>query len=496
MSPILILSVFLTYFLVLIGISYLTSRGANNETFFVGNRNSKWYLVAFGMIGASLSGVTFISIPGTIIGSKFTYMQMAIGYIIGYAIIAFVLLPIYYRMNLTSIYTYLKDRFGVATYKTGASFFLVSRVIGAALRLFLVADILQVFVFDAWNIPFFATVSFSILMIWLYTFRGGIKTIIWTDSLQTLFMLASLLFTIYLICTNLDISVGSIFKEIDNANLGNWFQTEDGNAKNYWLKGILGGMFITIGMTGLDQDMMQKNLSCKNIGEAKKNMMTFSIILFFVNLAFLVMGALLFMYLYDNPDSVWNWMENGGKADRLFATFALDEGLGLGIGIIFLLGLTAAAYSSADSALTALTTSFCIDILNVEKKDEAAQKKTRMQVHVMMSIVLLVTILIFSATADQSIIWKLFGWANLTYGPLLGLFFFGILTKKKVYDAAVPFLCILSPVVIYIINENSKAWFGGYQFGFELLGINGLLTFIFLWILSYVKPSKNQVAQS
>lgn len=493
MSPVLILSVFLTYFLVLFGISYLTSRGANNETFFVGNRNSKWYLVAFGMIGASLSGVTFISIPGTIIGSKFTYMQMAIGYVIGYAIIAFVLLPLYYRMNLTSIYTYLKVRFGIYTYKTGASFFLVSRIIGAALRLFLVADILQVFVFDAWNVPFWLTVSFSILMIWLYTFRGGIKTIIWTDSLQTLFMLASLMFTIYLVCTNLNISIGSIFEEIDRANLGTWFQTDNPDAGNYWWKGILGGMFITIGMTGLDQDMMQKNLSCKNIGEAKKNMMTFSFILFFVNLAFLVMGALLFLYLYENPSSIWNWMENGGKPDRLFATFALDEGLGLGIGIIFLLGLTAAAYSSADSALTALTTSFCIDILDIEKKEEAQQKKTRFQVHVLMSIVLLITILIFSMTADQSIIWKLFGWANLTYGPLLGLFFFGILTKRKVYDQAVPFLCILSPVLIYILNVNSKEWFDGYQFGFELLGINGLLTFLLLWILSIGNP-KNKVA--
>ena len=333
-------------------------------------------------------------------------------------------------------------------------------------------------------------VSFSILMIWLYTFRGGIKTIIWTDSLQTLFMLASLMFTIYLICANLDISVGQIFTEIDNGNLGNWFQTDNPQVGNYWWKGILGGMFITIAMTGLDQDMMQKNLSCKNIGEAKKNMMTFSIILFFVNLAFLVMGALLFLYLYDNPSSVWNWMENGGKADRLFATFALDEGLGLGIGIVFLLGLTAAAYSSADSALTSLTTSFCIDILDIEKKDEAQKKQTRLRVHIMMSFVLLITILIFSMTADQSIIWKLFSWANLTYGPLLGLFFFGILTKRKVYDKAVPFLCLLSPVLIYILNENSKEWLGGYQFGFELLGLNGFLTFTLLWLLSAVKKDE------
>jgi Na+/proline symporter len=494
MSPILILSVFLIYFLVLIGISYLTSRGANNETFFIGNKNSKWYLVAFGMIGASLSGVTFISIPGTIIGSKFTYMQMAIGYIIGYAIIAFVLLPIYYRMNLTSIYTYLEDRFGFFTYKTGASFFLVSRIIGAGLRLFLVADILQVFVFDAWNIPFFITVSFSILMIWLYTFRGGIKTIIWTDSLQTLFMLASLMFTIYIICTSLDISVGSIFKEIEHANLGTWFQTDDPMAANYWWKGILGGMFITIGMTGLDQDMMQKNLSCKNIGEAKKNMMTFSIILFFVNLAFLIMGALLFMYLYENPSTIWNWMDNGGKPDRLFATFALDEGLGLGIGIIFLLGLTAAAYSSADSALTSLTTSFCIDILGIEKKEKEKQKSIRLKVHILMSLVLLVTIMIFSASTDKSIIWKLFGWANLTYGPLLGLYAFGIATKRKVQDNLVPFICILSPVLIYFLNLYSKELLGGYQFGFELLGLNGLLTFSLLYLLSFFHKEKVQLA--
>lgn len=484
MTPILILSVFLVYFLMLVGISLLTSKGADNDTFFTGNKNSKWYLVAFGMIGASLSGVTFISIPGTIAGSKFTYMQMAIGYIIGYSIIAFVLMPIYYRLNLTSIYSYLKGRFGMFSYKTGASFFLVSRIIGSSLRLFLVADILQVFVFDAWNVPFFVTVSFSILMIWLYTFRGGIKTIIWTDSLQTLFMLASLFFTIYLICTNLDISVGNLFHEINKADLGDWFQTSDPNAKNYWWKGILGGMFITIGMTGLDQDMMQKNLSCKNIKEAKKNMMTFSFVLFFVNIAFLVLGALLFMYLDSNSDFASIWQQNGANPDRLFASFALENGLGVGVGIIFLLGLTAAAYSSADSALTSLTTSFCIDILEIEKKDLKAQKSIRLKVHLLMSFVLLITIMIFSISADKSIIWKIFGWANLTYGPLLGLYAFGIFTKRPVLDKLVPLICLLAPTLIYFLDQNSKDWFDGYEFGFELLGINGLLTFALLWMIS------------
>ena len=493
MSKVLIISLLLGYFMVLVLISYFTSRKADNNTFYTGNKNNNWLLVAFGMIGASLSGVTFLSIPGIVEGSKFSYIQIALGYLIGYFVIAFVLLPLYYRLNLTSIYSYLEQRFGVKTYKMGAAFFILSRLIGSALRLYLVANILQTFVFDAWNIPFFATVSFSILLIWIYTHRGGMKTIIWTDTLQTLFMLIAVGMSIYLISDELNFTIAESWNKMTTYNLNTVFQTTDANSAGYWWKGILGGAFITLGMTGVDQDMMQKNLSCKNIGEAKKNMISFSIVLFFVNVVFVFLGGLLFLYAYHNPEIMERWAGHNCENDLLYATISIEGGLGAAVGIFFLLGLIAAAYSSADSALTALTTSLSIDFLNSDKKDPEQQVKIRKRSHIIMSLALLIAILIFKAMKSDSVIWELFKAANYTYGPLLGLFLFGIISKRNVKDILTIPISILVPIGVFFFNKMSPIWFNGYEFGSELLGVNALLVFICLWIFSTKNMTKSEL---
>lgn len=489
-----IIFVLIAYFLVLVLISWLTSRKSDNDTFFSGNRNSRWYVVAFGMIGASLSGVTFISIPGTIDGNGFTYLQMALGYILGYAIIAFVLLPLYYRLNLTSIYGYLKQRFGREAYKMGAGFFILSRLIGAALRMYLVVVVLQSFVFDPLGVGFEYTVVFSILLIWVYTFRGGIKTIIWTDTLQTLFMLVSVGLSIYMIAGEMGISIGEIYGKLDEAGMGTLFQTEDGNAGNYWIKGVLGGMFITLGMTGVDQDMMQKNLTCRNQNEAQLNMVTFSVVLFFVNVLFIALGGLLFLYIQSDPEvaTIWHSFDEGGKAqgDLLFATIALKGNLGIGLAVFFLLGLIAAAYSSADSALTSLTTSFSIDFMNIEEREKKDQERIRKITHVLMSVALLLTILIFKYVKSDNVVWELFKAANYTYGPLLGLFMFGILTKRQVKGLSIILISILVPTGLFFLNKFSAQLFDGYLFGPEMLGINSLMVFVFLWFFSTKIVSK------
>ncbi|MCB9223948.1 MAG: sodium:solute symporter [Crocinitomicaceae bacterium] len=496
MTKELILTLLFSYFALLLFISYLTSRKADNETFYTGNRNNPWYVVAFGMIGASLSGVTFISIPGTIGASEFTYLQIALGYILGYAIIAFVLLPLYYKLNLTSIYSYLETRFGVMTYKMGAGFFIVSRVIGASLRMYLVTLVLQKFVFDEMGVPFEVTVALSILLIWVYTFKGGIKTIIWTDTLQTLFMLISVGLSIYFIADDLNLALGEIFPSIEKHGLSKMWQIEDGNASNYWLKGILGGMFVTLGMTGVDQDMMQKNLTCRNLGEAKKNMLSFSVVLFLVNVLFVVLGALLFMYIEYHPEvgETWKSLSDNPaapKGDILFATIALKSKIGVAVGVFFMLGLIAAAYSSADSALTSLSTSLSVDFLNVNKmEDKKRAEKVRKRAHIIMSFVLLVVIIIFNSVVEDNVIWVLFKAANYTYGPLLGLFMFGIISKRKVKDFITIPISVLVPVLMYFISENIGTWTStgpndpGFAFGYELLGINAALVYIFLMIFS------------
>ena len=473
MQPIHIVLLIVAYFSVLIFISYITGKSANNETFFKANNSSPWYLVAFGMIGASLSGVTFISVPGWVEDQSMSYMQMVLGYVIGYAVIGLVLLPLYYKLNLTSIYTYLEDRFGKNSYKTGASFFLLSRTIGASFRLFLVANVLQLLLFDAYGIPFWVTVTITILLIWLYTFKGGIKTIVWTDTLQTLFMLIAVGVCIYAISDELQIS--NIFSYVADSELSKTFFFDDVKAGNYFWKQFLAGAFIAVVMTGLDQDMMQKNLTCRNLKDAQKNMFWFTIVLVIVNFFFLALGVLLTDYAQRNGIDA--------HKDELFPIIATKGTLGLATAMFFLLGLIAAAYSSADSALTSLTTSFSIDILEIDKKKEPKeQERIRKKIHVLFSFILIATILIFKYfIADASVIAKIFTFAGYTYGPLLGLYAFGLFTKLNVKDKAVPFICLLAPVLTYIISYYSKEKLG-FDFGFFVLVLNGALTFLGLLI--------------
>jgi len=483
MQPFHILLLIAGYFGVLILISFLTGKSATNETFFKANNKSPWYVVAFGMIGASLSGVTFISLPGWVEAQSMGYMQMVFGYVIGYAIIALVLLPLYYRLNLTSIYTYLEDRFGRYSYKTGASFFLLSRIIGASFRLFLMASVLQLILFDSYGVPFWLTVTITILLIWIYTFKGGIKTIVWTDTLQTLFMLVAVGVCIYAVADKLEID--NIFAYISENKFSQIFFFEDVKADNYFWKQFIAGAFIAVVMTGLDQDMMQKNLTCKNIKDAQKNVLSFTIVLVFVNFFFLALGILLTDYA--------SALGINAHKDDLFATLAMDGELGIAVSLFFILGLVAAAYSSADSALTSLTTSFSIDILEIDKKPTENQVKIRKRAHVLFSFILLVTILIFKYfIADASVISKIFQFAGYTYGPLLGLYAFGMFTKLNIRDKLVPFIAVLAPILTYLINYLSVKYYN-FDFGFSILIINGLLTFIGL-LLAYQSPAKKQLS--
>ena len=471
MQPYQVLILIAAYFAVLILISYFTGRGGSNAEFFKANKQAPWYLVAFGMIGASLSGITFISIPGTVESDSFSYFQVVLGYTVGYAVIGQVLLPLYYKMNLTSIYTYLESRFGNASYKTGASFFLLSRVVGASFRLFLVANVLQLIVFDAMGVPYYVTVTITILLIWLYTFKSGIKTIIWTDTLQTFFMLLALGITIYFISEDLGFSLNNLMGYLAESEHSKIFFFDDWKSKDHFVKQFLSGAFIAIVMTGLDQDMMQKNLTCRSLKDAQKNMFWFTIVLVFVNFLFLALGVLLTDYADINGVTE--------VRDDLFPAIATSGDLGFAVAIFFILGLIAAAYSSADSALTSLTTSFSIDILDIEKKyDEKKQVRIRKQIHIAISVLLILVMLVFKyAIADKSVINKLFQFAGYTYGPLLGLYAFGLFTKWKVKDKLVPVIAIAAPILSYIISINSLVWFG-FEFGFFILILNGLLTFL------------------
>ena len=477
MQAIHIILLITVYFGVLILISYLTGKEDTNEAFFKANKSAPWYLVAFGMIGASLSGVTFISVPGAVEAKQFGYLQVVFGYFFGYLIIAYVLLPIYYKLNLTSIYTYLRDRFGITSYKTGSIAFLISRIVGASFRLFLVAKVLQLLIFDSLGVPFSITVIITVALIWLYTFKGGIKTIIYTDALQTFFMLVAVIVTITFLANALDLnSFTEVYTNVTESAMSKVFFLDTINDSQYFIKSFLAGMFIAITMTGLDQDMMQKNLTCKNLKEAQKNMVSFSVVLIFVNILFLVLGLLLTQYATQNGINA--------TKDDLFPTIAMLPEIGIMTSAFFLLGLIAAAYSSADSALTSLTTSFCIDIIELDKKPKEQQKKVRKKVHVLISMVLILVIILFNSLfKDVSVIWELFKAAGYTYGPLLGLFAFGILTKSQIKDKYVWIIAVIAPIVSFIINQYSVALLNGYQIGFEILIINGLITFLGLVLI-------------
>ncbi|MDG1385006.1 MAG: sodium:solute symporter [Flavobacteriaceae bacterium] len=482
MSSFLILALLLGYFLVLILISYFTGKNDSNVDFFKAGKQSPWYLVAFGMIGASLSGVTFISVPGWVDASQFSYFQVVLGYMVGYVVVAFVLLPVYYKLNLTSIYEYLFQRFGFVSHKTGAFFFFVSRVLGAAFRLYLVAIVLQQFVFNEWNVPFEITVIISILLIWIYTFKGGIKTIVWTDTLQTVFMITAVVLSIYFITD----SLGWSFKEfLDSDELKSYstiFNTDSILEKNYFLKSFFGGLFITICMTGLDQDMMQKNLTCKSLKDAQKNMLSFSVVLTFVTFLFMLLGALLFIYAKQNNIAI-PLLDGKPKTDLLFPEIALNSGLGITLGVTFILGLIAAAYSSADSALTSLTTSFCVDILDMKDKSEEQQKSIRKKTHIGMSVLLVVVIIAFKYILNTNVINSLLTVAGYTYGPLLGLFAFGIFTNYKIKDRYVWLVALASVSIVFMLGSIPSSYIGGYVIGYELLPLNGLLTFLGLILI-------------
>lgn len=488
-----ILTLILAYFGVLMLVARRTSKSATNDSFFVGDRKSPWVLVAFGMIGTSLSGVTYLSIPGIVGNSavQFSYMQVVLGYLLGYIVVALVLMPVYYRLQLTSIYEYLGQRFGIRSHQTGALFFFGSRVLGASVRLLLVSNVLQEFLFDQLHIPFEVTVVVSIALIWIYTNKGGIKTIIWTDTLQTAFMLAAVGLTVYFLSDSL--ALDGVVQTVSESQYSKWFFADDVNQKNYFWKHLLGGMFITIGMTGLDQDMMQKNLSCKSIGDAQKNMLSFAVVLVLVNLLFLGLGALLYMYAEKTG------IGEGVAGDMLFPTIALDSSTSVAVGILFFLGLIAAAYSSADSALTSLTTSLTVDFQHSAADSEQTRERKRKRNHILVSVLLLLVILVLKYTTSRSAIDSLLFFAGFTYGPLIALFFFGVLTTRTLKDQLIPWLCLVGVSLTiglwYFSAGAPGAWgegeigiIGRYKIGYELIFLNALITFGVLWLSSKSSP--------
>ena len=484
LTPTILLTVVILYFILLYIISKSTSKKATNLDFFNGSKKSPWFVVAFGMVGASLSGVTFISIPGWVHNTSFSYLQMVMGYSIGYLIIMKVLLPMYYKRNLISIYGYLNQRFGRYSHKTGAVFFILSRIIGASFRLYLVTMILHDFIFSYYGMPYWLSVFVSLALIWSYTVKAGIKTIIWTDTLQTFFMIVAIIIAIFSIASSLQIDFTNILIEIKKHEYSQVFFFEGGwSDKNNFFKQFLAGALIAVVMTGLDQDMMQKNLSCKTLGESQKNIRWFYVILVLVNLLIMGLGVLLYMYAKQKGIELPSNDEGKIITDKVFPIIALNH-MPVYLGVVFLIGLLAAAYSSADSALTSLTTSYCVDI----KEEINTQKSARMKIHLGFTLILFVTIVLFKYSMQASAISGLFTLAGYTYGPLLGLFAFGMINTRPIIDNYVPYIAVLAPVLTYVINKYSQDLFSGYQFGFELLLINGLFMFLGLVLIS-IKPT-------
>lgn len=478
MSPLLVLSSVLFYFVLLFGISYWSGRKADNQGFFTGNRKSAWYLVAFAMIGASISGVTFISVPGMVEVKSFSYLQMVIGFAVGYCIIAFVLIPLFYKMNVTSIYEYLKNRLGIKSYRTGAWFFFISKMLGAAVRFFLVCLVLQSLFFDTYNIPFVVNVIISVFIIWLYTVRGGVKSVIWIDSLKTLALLVSVFFCFYYIAKDLGLNIPELFAKINNTEYSKIFFFEDGNDPRFFFKQFFAGVFTAIAMTGLDQDMMQKTLSCKNPKDSQKNLITSGILQIFIVGLFLILGAALFLFSEHHGVSI------PAESDKLFPIIATEYFPPI-IGFAFVFGLAASAYAAAGSAMTALTTSFTIDILQKNKTQEGgALAHTRKIVHIGMALIMIIIIVAIYLLNNTSVINAVYVLASYTYGPILGLFTFGILTKIQVKDHLIPLVAFSAPVISYIIDSNSEQWFNGYKFSYELLIMNAAITFIGMLLIA------------
>lgn len=478
MSPVLVLITIAAYFAILFTISYIAGRKADNAGFFVGNRKSTWYVVAFAMIGSSISGVTFVSVPGMVATSNFSYLQMVLGFVAGQFIIAFLLIPLFYKMNLVSIYEYLENRFGLSSYRTGAWFFFISKMLGAAVRLFLVCLTLQLLVFDPLKLPFILNVIATVALVWLYTFQGGVKSLIWTDSLKTFCLVVSVVLCIYYIASDLNLSFTGMVNTVVDSDFSRFFFFDDVNDKRYFFKQFLAGVFTMIAMTGLDQDMMQRNLSCKNFKDSQKNMITSGISQFFVILLFLMLGVLLYTFTAQNG------ITNPAKSDELFPMVATGGYFPVIVGVLFIVGLISSAYSAAGSALTALTTSFTVDILGTKGKSEQEVVTIRKRVHIGMAIVMGIVIFIFNILNNTSVIDAVYILASYTYGPILGLFAFGMLTKKQVRDKYIPLVAILSPILCFILQKNSEVWFNGYAFSYELLIFNAFFTFIGLCLLT------------
>ncbi|KAA6334802.1 sodium:solute symporter [termite gut metagenome] len=488
MNPISVLITIAIYFAILFLVSYLAGRKADNEGFFVGNRKSAWYVVAFAMIGSSISGVTYVSVPGMVATNGFAYLQMVLGFVAGQFIIAFVLVPLFYRMNLVSVYEYLGNRFGISSYKTGAWFFFLSKMLGAAVRLFLVCLTLQLLVFNPLGLPFILNVVATVALVWLYTFRGGVKSLIWTDSLKTFCLIVSVILCIYYIASDLHVSLSGMIKTITDSDLSRLFFFDDVNDKRFFFKQFFAGVFTMIAMTGLDQDMMQRNLSCKNFKDSQKNMITSGISQFFIILLFLMLGVLLYTYAGQSGLFTPQDIAAGSiKSDEVFPMIAVGSYFPVIVGVLFIVGLISSAYAAAGSALTALTTSFTVDVLGIKNKGEAEIVKIRKRVHIGMAAVMGLVIVIFNLLNNTSVIDAVYILASYTYGPILGLFAFGIFMKTQVRDRYIPLVAIVSPILCFILQRNSKAWFGGYEFSYELLIFNALFTFVGLWLLAVRK---------
>ncbi|MCD8261735.1 MAG: sodium:solute symporter [Bacteroides sp.] len=476
MSPLAVVVTILIYFALLFVISWIAGRRADNQGFFVGNRKSRWYVVAFAMIGSTISGVTFVSVPGMVAAGSFSYLQMVLGFIIGQLIIAYLLVPLFYRLNLVSIYEYLEQRFGISTYKTGAWFLFISKMLGASVRLFLVCIVFQLLVFQPFGLPFVLNVLLTVIVVWLYTFRGGVKSLIWTDSFKTCCLIVSVILTIYYIFGNLQLSFTGMLNTIFDNPDSRIFFFDDINDRRFFFKQFLAGVFTMIATNGLDQDMMQRNLSCRNSADARKNMIVSVLCQFVVILLFLMLGVLLYTFMDRNalplPD----------KSDELFPLIATGGYFPPVVGILFVIGLVAAAYSAAGSALTALTTSFTVDVLGIKNKDEAAVQKLRQRVQLSMALMMGIVIIVINRLNNTSVIDAVYTLASYTYGPILGLFAFGIFTKK-VYDKYIPLVALLSPLLCLILQKNSEKWFNSYVFSYELLIFNALFTCIGLWLL-------------
>ena len=477
MTPVVVLITIFAYFIVLFSISYAVGRRADSQGFFVGNRRSPWFVVAFAMIGSMISGVTFISVPGMVAASGFSYLQMVLGFVVGQLLIAYVLVPLFYRMNVVSIYEYLENRFGIASYRTGAWFFFISKMLGAAVRLFLVCVVLQLLVFEPLHLPFVLNVVFTVGLVWLYTFRGGVKSLIWTDTLKTVCLVVSVVLCIYYIARGLHLDLGGLWQTIRGSEMSQMFFFDDVNDKRYFFKQFLAGVFTVIAMNGLDQDMMQRNLSCRNSRDSQKNMITSGIAQFFVNALFLMLGVLLYVYASAYGIAI------PAKSDELFPWIATQGYFPGIVGILFVVGLISSAYSAAGSALTALTTSFTVDILGVKGKSEEQVSHLRKRVHIGMAVVMGVVIFIFNVLNNTSVIDAVYTLASYTYGPILGLFAFGLSVKASVRDRYIPLVAIASPILCFILDRHSQEWFGGYSFSYELLILNALFTYIGLLLL-------------